>query len=339
MKGTPTDEMVRVWLASSEPRLVAWGGHYVLADKREALLPEVEAIVEQWTARLAVARFWDNDRHSALTILLDDIIQMNGRLSAESVEKLDSTLDSERVMLLMQMGWEDAGPQWKQLYERTDPSGFPSQNIAAQMLAKHPPAGFAASLARDVTVQAEIVVVSPNSGFQFGGGFASCCGGGMGGQKGNWPTIPRYVFTTSKTKIKGAKTLIEGADPVYVVRSEDMFHAFYPECRSSVQLNDGLRIHLLGAMADTPAMDLHPKLEFLFIDREDYRARVVGLVEEKQAAFAGMMNALAARGVMTEEERQGTALRMELTLHDARGKDAVDLPAIAFRPPVNWASQ
>ena len=47
---------------------------------------------------------------------------------------------------------------------------------------------------------------------------------------------------------------------------------------------------------------------------------------------------MVERGVMTEEEQRGAALRMRITLEDYRGKDAVDLPKIAFRPSIEWVS-
>jgi hypothetical protein len=341
MQERPTDALVRQWLEDGEPRLTAWGARSVLVDNSTALLPEVENSIERWELRF-VARpsLWDHDHQYAIIVMLDTVIQMGGSLPAKTVAGLDRTLDPQRILLLEQMPWQEAGPVWRTMYEPDAPQHFGTTRVAAEMLALHPPPGFASDLLRRITVSARVEVYSPGAGLGVGtsGGSGGDCA--QGAPRGNdWPETGSYTLQDSP-KVKGAK-LLEGTSDVYVVRAVSRW--YWPSlCGGFRALTDEMRDRLVGKMLDEKAggepIDLSPKVRIEFTDREAYDTQVVGFVEEQQARFSRLVAKLVERGVMTEEEQRGATLRMRITVEDSRGKDAVDLPKIAFRPPIEWAS-
>jgi hypothetical protein len=339
-QGRPTDAVVQQRLESGEARLVAWGARAVLVDKRVSLLPEVESLIVGWEPRFAARpALWTQDYRYAMIAMLDTVIQMDGSLPAKTIAGLDRTLDTQRILLLVRMPWDEAGPIWKTLYEPDTTQYFGTTRVAAEMLAAHPPPGFAADLLRRITVNARVEVYSPNSGVGgggFGGGGVDC---GTGPPLSNdWPEVGSYALQDTP-KIKGA-VLLEGTGDVYVVR--EVNRRGWPDiCGGFMSLTDEMRDQFVGKMinAGGEPIDLKPVVRIEFTTREAYYTRVVAFVEEQQAKFGEVLTRLVARGVMTEDEQRTAALRIRITLWDARGEDAVDLPPIAFRPPVEWVSR
>ena len=331
---------MRQWLESGEPRLVAWGARAVLVDKRVSLLPEVESLIVGWEVRFAARpALWKQDYWFAIVAMLDTVIQMDGSLPAKTIAGLDRTLDTQRMLLLVHMPWDEAGPIWKTLYEPDTKQYFGTTRVAAEMLAAHPPAGFAADLLRRVTVNATVEVYSPNwgvGGGVMGSSIVDCAQAAPHGVE--WPEVGSYAFQDTP-KIKGA-VLLEGTGDVYVVREVNRLG--WPNiCGGFKNLTDEMRDQFVGKMLDAGGepIDLKPVVRFEFTTREAYYTRVVAFVEEQQAKFGRVLTRLVARGVMTEDEQRAAAFRIRITLMDARGKDAVDLPPIAFRPPVEWVSR
>ena len=86
MTATPTDSDIREWLKSDNPRLTAWGAHAVLEQKRSALLPDLNGVIDRWEQARG-PRAWDWDHLDAMLAVLDAVIQMNGTLSAGAIQR------------------------------------------------------------------------------------------------------------------------------------------------------------------------------------------------------------------------------------------------------------
>lgn len=338
MVATPTDEQVTTWLDSGDPRLAAWGASAILAEKRTNLLPRLEDIVASYTRpRGPSSGDGNRDQLRALVPMLDAVIQLEGRLPAKVLERLDGSLNTQEMLLLKELPWGEAGPIWKALYQPGSSTDDRSTRVAAEMLAQHPPPGFAADLLRRSKVQANVIVFTPG-GVGSGSGSSSSCCGGVRRQAADWPEAGSYAFQDSAKK-DGAKLWLEGEDPIYLVR--EVNRTYWPSvCGGFSGLTDAMRLHLVGTMlhSDQLTNSLQPNAEVRieFHGREEYRAQVAAFVEGQQEAFAKVTTALTIQGLMTEDERQSAGLAIHLALQDFREEGAVDLPPIAFRPPVEW---
>jgi len=280
-----------------------------------------------------------------MVVMLDTEIQLDGVLPAKLLASFDKMLDTQRLMLLRNLPWDEAEPVWKSLYQPARPDSAQATRVAAQMLVQHPPAGFAAQLLQTIDVRARVIVVDPDSGLGFGQGFGSCCGAGVASLGDDWPYAGSYVLLDpprdGSPPPSYEKLWLAGVDPVYVWRQVNRTY-WASICGGLFGLNDAIRSHLVGTLLGGNPVSPFPEktieLQIEFHDREAYRARVAALVDEQQDQFNRIASALTARGLLTEEERQAAALTMELSLSDFRKPPAVDLPVIAFRAPITWSA-
>ncbi len=350
MSGSPDDALVRQWLESGDPRLAAWAAHAVLEDRRDALLPAVESTIERWiTIVHAQPSLWDQDHWYGMTAMLDAVIQRDGELPAATLASMDvpNFPQAARIVLLLRLPWTEAEPVWTALYRPDSSEDFATTRVAAEMLASHPPEGFAADHLRRIKVSGRIVVIDDSGGGSGGsiGGASSCCGATQVRSR-DWPEVGSYALQDSALQDSAlhasAKVLLDRPVPVYLIR--EVNRQGHPGvCGGFSALTDAMRLELLGTMlGQDPAgmqTELTPQMLLRFRNRESYRVQVMAFVDDQKAKFDRVAAELAARGLLTDEERRGISLHLRLTLDDQRQKDAVDLPPILFAPPVAWASQ
>lgn len=349
MSGSPDDALVRQWLESGDPRLAAWAAHAVLEDRRDALLPAVESTIERWITTVhAHPSLWDQDHWYGMTAMLDAVIQRDGELPAATLASMDvpNFPQAARIVLLLRLPWTEAEPVWKALY-RPDSEDFATTRVAAEMLASHPPEGFAADQLRRIKLSGRIVVMDDSGGVSGGsiGGGITCCGA-LQLRSRDWPEAGSYALRDStlqdSARHASAKVLLDRPVPVYLIR--EVNRQGHPGvCGGFSALTDAMRLELLGGMlGQDPAgmqIELTPQLLLSFRNRENYRVQVMAFVDDQKAKFDRVAAELAARGLLTDEERRDISLHLSLTLDDQRQKGAVDLPSILFPPPVAWASR
>jgi hypothetical protein len=348
--GEPSSELLEQWLHSGDPRLVAWSSHDILIGHYAELLPAVQSTLElELSPRYRKAFAADEGQRKSTVALLDTIIQMNGQLTPSTLTSLDRSFDAQKLILLSRLSWDDAMPIWQALYQPSQPDQRQATRIAAETLARNPPPGFAAALLKTIIVTASIFVHDPGSGF--GIGMGSSCGIGCGIMRAtsDWPEVGSYAFHEPPKPTQPEKVapippnwtlFIDGPDPIYFVR--DVNRQYEPAtCGGGIRgLDDALRSHitgtLLGGAPASPFPESTVQVDIEFYDREAYRAKVAAFVEAQQQNFSRVAEALTYQGKMTEEERQASALPINLMLRDFRSQPREDLPPIAFRPPVQW---
>ena len=347
----PEPELILQWLHSPDPRLQAWAAHDILLYNSTDLIPDLQSTLERTTpATLTDAGRLANFRTTLA--ILDTLIQLQSTVPAATlarIDKLGYNAQVEELVLLSRLPPEEAEPNIHSFY-RPSISNDSETRVAAQLLARHPPKGFAAELLSTIQVTGRIFVYDANSGMGgFGSGSSSCCGAALGPITTDWPEIGRYSFrdpppvqswASAAPLIPENETLFLSApDPIYLLRTVSRNYYALP-CGGLSPLTDAIRSHLVGTLLRANPASPFPEqpvaLSILFTSRESYRAQVQAFVDQQQQNFYQIGTALTAMNLLTEEERQAAVLRINLAVQDSRIQPAEDLPALAFRPPVQW---
>ena len=345
--GDPPSPLILQWLHSPDPRLQTWAAHDVLVVRATDLIPELQAQLDRIASGKASGSARP-EKVGPIFALLDTLIQLEATVPAETLTrlcKLDFATHVEELVLLSRLPWNESEPAIGSFYRPTSDTGLSETRVAAQLLVHHPPAGFPAELLASISVNATIFVHDPSSSDGYGFGFSSCCGAVMGSLDMSWPEIGRYAFLDPprdhQPPPESDTLFLSAPDPVYLRRIVSRDYYAHP-CGGFASLNDAIRSHLVGTLLGgnpaSPLPEQHLNVAIPFTSRESYGAQVQSFVDEQQANFAHVASALTTLNLLTEEERQAAALRVNLSLQDTRTQPAPDLPILTFRPPVQWVS-
>lgn len=342
---TPTSEVMLQWLHSPNPRLQAWAAHDILLFRSTDLIPDLQSQLDRTTpgtlsdgSRLANFR--------TTLAMLDTLIQLGAAVPAATlarIEKLGYNSQTEEIVLLTLLPWDEAESAVHSFYKPGLSSDSGETRVAAQLLAQHPPKGFAAELLSTIVVTGRVTVHDANSGSGWGSGSAIGDCGCSAPMTSDWPEVGRYSFQDPPRKgqsLPDSETLFLSApDPIYLIRTVSRNY-YATSCGGFSALNDAIRSHLVGTLLNgnpaSPFPEQPVSLDIQFESRESYRAKVERFVDEQQQNFNQIATSLTTLNLLTEEERQAATLRVNLSLYDSRTQPAADLPIITFRPPVQW---
>ena len=343
--GDPPSPLILQWLHSPDGRLQTWAAHDVLVVGATDLIPELQAQLEHIASARAPGSTRTEDMRVTFAIL-DTLIQLDSTVSAKTLTRLNRLgfgTHVEELVLLSRLPWNDSESAIRSFYRPTSDTDLAETRVAAQLLVHHPPAGFPAELLASITVNATILVHDPNSPNGYGFGSSGCCGMGRGSLDMSWPEVGRYAFVDPprdhQPPPQSDTLFLPAPDPVNLRRTVSRDYYAHP-CGGFASLNDAIRSHLVGTLLQGDPASPFPEQQLSvgvpFTAREAYRAQVQSFVDEQQGNFARVASALTALNLLTEQERQAAALRVNLSLQDTRTQPAADLPILTFRPPVQW---
>jgi hypothetical protein len=86
LTSAPTDAQIREWLQSDDPRLVAWGAHAILEQKRREHVPELIQKIKRWEQAHPQSE-WDSAHLDALLAMLDAVVQLDGRMPPDDIQQ------------------------------------------------------------------------------------------------------------------------------------------------------------------------------------------------------------------------------------------------------------
>jgi hypothetical protein len=347
----PIDMEVRRWLQSEDPRLIAWGAHAVIEQKRSALLPDLETVIRAWEQSRG-GKSWDLDHLNAIRALLDAVIQMNGTLSAGTIQRaMDGDqhgyLEAPLILLLLRLPATEANPVWEKVIFTGDIRDGAAR-VAADVLSRNPPPGFAARLVDGLIEFGQITVTDPDAIWGRGS-----YGGGGGCGAGNapnidWPKIGVYALLDSPTK-SGSTLLIDGIDPIYVTRLvvridqiDEIHWCSSYGLTGFTGLTDERRLRIIGRLLDGSTgqmpLNLRPELNIEFRDVKTYRDQTDAFVQKQFAQFASVTQQLLQRGLMTDDEYRTTTLHFQIAISDLRKLRKPPLPTLDYGPAVSFVA-
>jgi hypothetical protein len=329
---TQTAVLAAQWLHSGDPRTIAWGAFITLRDARLELLPQLRALAAAYRVWLPPLTAQETDEHDAMQATLDAIIQLDQTIPAEAAANLYPEFPVQS-MILLSRGGTAAGPFLLQIFRQE--RGPDAWLAAGNLLLDTKPAGFAAAVLGQFSVEATIRVVDPLGGI---GGSRGEGSGGCGDTLSvpprlGWPAIAAYYF--AKEAAPGRVLLSGGPDPAYYVRrsANTGQGTGFGECGSPLD-RDRTRSRFLARLIGIPLDDalVRPKVSTMieWHDEVQYLKAVHAFVNGEQTRFGTLADRLLDRGLLSTEEK-GIRPTLNLQISDNRTA-ATGLPPVQDLP-------
>jgi hypothetical protein len=164
----PTDAEIRGWLTQEDPRIVAWGAYFAREGGGDGAVTLLLRQVDRWSAGLQGQPEGSSERRDGMSAVLDALIQRREVVAEEKIGALAGAFPVQAVILASRLPITDAAPLLMGWYGDGESRGYsPLPRMAAMMLAKAPPPGFAGSVlaqrrfpSRFATILRGLVVVA-----------------------------------------------------------------------------------------------------------------------------------------------------------------------------------
>ncbi len=150
---------IKAWLEGSDSRLAAWGAYFASKTDDANNFDAYVTIMARRMARWNPSRMETRYARLAMSEILDALVEKNERVPVASLTSIMSAFPTETLILAARLPVEDAAPFLQDWYDERIPlqtsiqSGYriqaPFAYVAAMLLAKAPPPGFAASVLAD----------------------------------------------------------------------------------------------------------------------------------------------------------------------------------------------
>jgi len=360
--GTPTPERIAALLHSAEARDRAWGAYYAVQTKDATFLPELVRMAEQWEPlpphhdptfpdykpdpTLEPAQV---DHLDAMTAVLDAVILLDGRVSAQGLLNLQGDFSAQVAVLLSRMPEPEVESTLLTMVHDADPQHGARRHVAAELLAReqNPPAGFVASLMRGADVEGDATVQVPvpsKPGSSFGG--ASSCESDIWlnhPEPSDWPNVGQYSLSTTIDKRNATSYRIAGR--ILALRVEGTRTKVFPYCYPIGDLDTRARLQIVAELLDRVEIDLvlHPieKTAIVATGTAEYERELREFVAQEEEKFSVVEKQLQRAGWVTADEvaRGDAKPRLHLTVIDMRVDEdkKFALPRIDFHDSrIDW---
>lgn len=342
----PTAVQIQTWLRSGDPQAAAWGAHYVLATKNQALVSDLLSLVYSWqplppfktdVAKRSSLTNNDVDRRDAMSAVLDALIQMHVSVPVETLRNLAPDFPNYVAVLMSRLSLEESAPLSLEVYRSSVRDGDGLQYVSAALLVQNPPPGFAAHLFSSIYNRASIFVVAPGTGEIGGGTAGDCFGTAPSAPRPRWPTFG--VYTLSKEGSQGSFLVVSGIDPIYAIRSETT-HYVGQSCGGKVYLGAEERRRLLAQILNVgpEAIDWQTELRktIEFTSDQQFAADLQSFIASQREKYRVTAAALTAKGLITSAEQEYSLPGLDIQLSDMRGPGYSALPRPSHLPARVW---
>jgi hypothetical protein len=360
--GTPTADRITAWLKSDSGRDRAWGAYYAAQTKDASFLPELEGLAEQWEALPPhddpkfpaykpdpLLKPEQVDRLDAMTAVLDAVILLDGRISAQGLLKLQGDFPAQTAVLLSRMPAPEVELTLLAMFHDADPQHGARRHVAAELLAREqkPPAGFVASLMRGADMEGDVMVQVPvpsKPGSSFGSG--SSCDADIAvehPQPSDWPQVGQYSLRTYIEAKNATSYPIAGR--IQAARIEGARTKSYPTCWHIGDLNTQARLQIVAELLGRSEIDLviHPieKTTIVATGTTEYERKLREFVAQEEEKFSVVEKQLQRVGLVTADEIALGEVkpRLHLTIIDMRVDEdkKFALPRIDFHDSrIDW---
>jgi hypothetical protein len=348
--GTPTAERITAWLKSDIGRDRAWGAYYAAQTKDASLLPELVGMAEQWEVlpthvypylppyRAETKMVPEQvDRLDAMTAVLDAVILLDGRISAQGLLKLQGDFPAQTEVLLSRMPEPEVEPTLLTMVHDTDRWHQEQRHVAAALLAREqkPPAGFVASLMHGADVGGMVLVYIPGlTGSSVSGGGCEADIAIVRPQDFDWPQVGQYSLRTNIDVLYATSYRIAGR--IQVARIEGTRTISYPHCYQIGDLNTRARLQIVAELLGRDSLDIQTDetTTIFAASTAEYERKLREFVAQEEQKFLTVETQLQAKGLVTADEiaRGDAKPHLHLMPQDLRApKDTkFALPSIDF---------
>ena len=329
-KTKATSSQIRGWLASDDPRLVAWGAYFARENADDSAIAPMQELVEQWKAPEDAADPEALAQSDAMAEVLDALIQRGKTVSAEGLQVIAETFPTQAEILAARLPIDEATPLLENWYgKRGDDKYFTHARIAAMLLAKAPPPGFAATVLAEAEEQYFISVYDPGTGGGFGGS-ASCCGAALPRRKSDWPPLYQYRLRENGTEPNEPLVVEAGGDRVTYQCKE--VGEGSGSCGGLRPLDNQTRHALLAEMLGIKknAMPWKPwqRDSIEWEGQSVFETELREIVDGEEARLQSTVDDLYAEGLLAFEEAGSVRPKLVVHIDDQRADRSLPLPKL-----------
>jgi hypothetical protein len=327
-----TSSVILGWLDSGDPRLMAWGAYFSSRNGDASGDATMVETLDRWAEAGSQRDELTDIRQDAFAAMLDALIQDNRTVSPETLAALAGYFPAQAAILASRLPLDEATPLLQSWYaERKDDKQPALARIAAMILAKAPPPGFAAGVLAETSETVQVSVVDPGVGSGYGGGG---CYGLVGDfrTRDGWPPIFRYRIEENSHAIDQPLLVEAGGDRITYRRTS---HA---ESAASVRsLDDETRQHLLLEMlgGDGSALQWQAwqQISLEWEGPANFLSETGDLVDEEESKLQNTVDALYEDGLLTPEEANKVRPGLLVNVSDDRSVKDSPIPDFKSRDP------
>jgi hypothetical protein len=330
-------------LASGEPRDVAWAAYAIGVQKHVDMVPELVRLVGSFERGATTDKGRISLEAAAMEAVADALIRLETKLPADVVMHLYPRFPAQTIILLSRAS-DNSGPLME-IFRKTK-----SRDLwlaAGNLLAVHPPPGFARALLEGAvtTFSFRVVWTEPEGGVAAGGGCASDSVMMPDENFREWPKARMYRIIHGED---ARNVFAPGIHPIGFSwwETTDYQDAWDDgDCSewTSGYWRIGLIAQLLGeTMSDLPLQPAVGEL-VVFTSAAALEERVRSAIEQKSRAFGEVAGAFVQSGYLTLEDSAALHLQCRIGVVDDRPLPRADLPDVAGRwcaaPPADADSR
>lgn len=335
----PTSQDIVSWLGSGDPRLIAWGAHFAQETGDDSATPQMVKLLEEW-------RPGESGSDSAawarlgISYVLDALIVRNRQVTTQAVLAINTAFPTEALILISKLPPSEATPLLLNRYEerKTDKnSTYP--RIAAMLLSKNPPPGFAASIVAETEVKLDVEITLPDRGSFGGGGGSMVCGdGGAAAPRPGWPPLFLYQIEENSSQANALTLVSAGGDRVTYNRlsaSDGWGSCLFPQ-----PLTPETRFHLVAAMLSMAPKEMpwQPRQSTTIAWRSDeqYLLELQDVIAKQETGFETTARALLNKQLLTDDEAKTVRPRLNVSVLDDRYPELPHLRATNARTAITY---
>jgi hypothetical protein len=344
----PPQNRIQDLLHSGDPQSVAWGAHYALASKDQALFSDLASLADDWQSlphsttdeRPAPLSSDQLDQRDAVAAVLDALIQLHAPLPADTLRRLAPDFPNDVAIFLSRMPLAESQSLSFDLYRSEIKNEHSLRYVSAALQAQNPLPGFAADLFSGIRVRATIFVVAPGAGpFGTGGGGHDCGVFSSAEARRQWPAFGVYGFSHEKSK--DSFRVVTGIHPVYAKRTQTTRYQA-DSCAFMVSLGPDQRRSLLAQMLNVSPDTISWKTETVenieFKSEAQFSTDLLRFISTQQDELRATAADLVSKGLITPAGLEDSLPQLDLHVNDMRGAGYSPLAQLSSLPPhVTWS--
>jgi hypothetical protein len=332
--------LAAAWLGNSEARTRAWGAYVTLRDRKRELLPQLIGLVDVYPVTAEPGSSTERDDHDAMLGVLDAIIQLDRVEEVQETSGL-SVLPPEKAarlypefpaqaLIFLARGGPSASSYLLNIFK--DGTGSNSAWVTAGNLLVHwKPAGFAAELLRDFTVDVRMCVTDDDSCVSGPMGVGGSCSSGGPSPRPGWPPVGNYFLRRGNGAF-----LAGGADRSSYIRTvgppDDDGNNIESRCTFYLIDRNVARGHFLSDLIfdppENPSVRSSVTRSINWRNNDLYQSDVHLLIRQQQNVLDRLIQRLINAGLLGADEIGTARPSVEVRISDLRRSRPSDLPAL-----------
>ena len=333
---------IKEWLEGSDSRLTAWGAYFASTSDDANNDDAYVTLMARRMARWNPSRLEPIYAGRTMSEILYALIEKNERVPVVSLTPIMSAFPTETLILAARLPVEDAAPFLQDWYDERIPlhtshqSGYrikatPFAYVAAMLLAKAPPSGFAASVLAESGERLSFWIADGmyQKSLWTGGGTAACKDADqvidplplqLQDQVSKWPPLFHYQFQSDSSPYGGTLLVDVGGERISYRRITEWIRP--TQCYFPDVFSDDTPHHIVAELLGVKDQDMPwPTRQDVICIRECKEGFLTALrkqIDLEESKLIATVPLLRAKGYLTQSEAAAVRPKLLVIVNDAR---------------------